>query len=190
MVGSKANVAQRVLQAAKLYEVDVIVRITADCPLVDPDIIDEAIDVLLNGGYDLVASRLDPLAYPDGMDVDVFTTKSFRYAWNMVKYMGKFYVLEHIVQPLVDHPLINKCGLRAPTYDSYGFKNIKLSIDTEHDYNFVRNIVNYFTTNGKDFRFPDILQFINNPPFRVSDGRRQDNYLHTVGVNPPFDEDE
>jgi spore coat polysaccharide biosynthesis protein SpsF len=72
-MGAAENVLQRYLECAHAYAVDVIARVTADCPLIDPAIIDCALSIQAASG----AAYVDTLqAFPEGMDVEVFTTEA------------------------------------------------------------------------------------------------------------------
>ena len=71
--GSLYDVLDRYYQTANEFQADVVVRITADCPVIDPDLIDDAVNTLLDGGYDFVANRLPPpfgRTYPIGLDTE------------------------------------------------------------------------------------------------------------------------
>lgn len=73
--GSEYNLVNRYFLAAKKYHINTIVRLTADCPLIDPDIIDQSISKFLSKKYDFVANTSPPFkkTYPDGVDVEVFS---------------------------------------------------------------------------------------------------------------------
>lgn len=68
--GSENDVLDRYLQAARAFRADTIVRISSDCVVVDPDIVDEVIEAFLAGGYDFCATDDN---HPDGLDCEVFT---------------------------------------------------------------------------------------------------------------------
>jgi len=71
--GSEADVLNRHYECSQKYpEYNIIVRITGDCPLIDPKVIDQVINFFEQGNYDY-ASNVAPPTYPDGMDVEVFT---------------------------------------------------------------------------------------------------------------------
>jgi spore coat polysaccharide biosynthesis protein SpsF (cytidylyltransferase family) len=70
--GDLLDVLGRFAGAAKLHEADIVVRLTGDCPLIDPDIIDLCVSTLVKGNFDYV-SNVDPPTYPNGLDVEVFT---------------------------------------------------------------------------------------------------------------------
>jgi glutamate-1-semialdehyde 2,1-aminomutase len=70
--GSEDDVTDRFYQAAKLHQADAVVRITADCPLIDPGLVDQVIELFAAGGCDY-ASNVQPATFPDGLDVEVFS---------------------------------------------------------------------------------------------------------------------
>jgi spore coat polysaccharide biosynthesis protein SpsF len=87
--GSAYDVLDRYLQAARAHHADVIVRITADCPLLDPALVDDAVQQLVGEEqtprFDFVANRLPPpwgRTYPIGLDVEVFTMQALEQAWH------------------------------------------------------------------------------------------------------------
>ena len=76
--GSEEDVLSRYVDAAKKYKADIIVRITGDCPFVDPDLVDDCVNKIKGTNIDYVSNCnkvTNPL--PDGFDVEVFTMKSF-----------------------------------------------------------------------------------------------------------------
>src|SRR5438132_2399961 len=78
--GSKDDVLDRYYRAAERYRGDVIVRLTADCPLIDPLIIDKVVETLLPGNFDYV-SNIREVTYPDGLDTEVFTQNTLNQTW-------------------------------------------------------------------------------------------------------------
>ena len=68
--GSVNDVLSRFVKTAEGENADYIVRVTSDCPLIDPTFVDQAIDLCINGGYDYVS--IDGKSFPDGMDCEVF----------------------------------------------------------------------------------------------------------------------
>src|SRR5512142_66415 len=86
--GSLYDVLDRYHQAAKQTKADVIVRITADCPVIDPALIDDVVNTLLDGEYDFVCNRLPPpwrRTYPIGLDVEACTFKNLEKVWKVAK---------------------------------------------------------------------------------------------------------
>ena len=78
--GSEHNCLDRYYQAAKKNKADTIVRITGDCPLICPEIIDKVVSEYLKGNYDYVTNTLF-YTYPDGCDIEVFSFKALDKAW-------------------------------------------------------------------------------------------------------------
>lgn len=75
--GSNSNVLERVICAAEKYEADIIVRVTSDCPIIDINIIYQAINVFLNNNCHIVTNAY-VRSYPDGMDVEVLSYKTLK----------------------------------------------------------------------------------------------------------------
>ncbi len=78
--GSEKNVLERLYKAAKSVDADVVVRITGDCPLIDPQLVDECIDKFIRTGVDYLST--DPKTIPDGLDVEVMKFSSIEFAYN------------------------------------------------------------------------------------------------------------
>src|SRR5215217_6382450 len=86
--GSLYDVLDRYYQAAQQSKADLVVRVTADCPVIDPALIDDVIKTLLEGKYDFVCNRLPPpwhRTYPIGLDVEACTFKVLEKAWKEAK---------------------------------------------------------------------------------------------------------
>ena len=75
--GNEDNVYERVVGAALTNNVDIIVEVTADCPLIDPNVIDEAVSIYLKNDYDYVSNAVRRV-YPDGMDIQIYSTELLR----------------------------------------------------------------------------------------------------------------
>lgn len=78
--GNLNDVLDRYHAAAEYARADNIVRLTGDCPLMDADLIDTALDLLASSGAHYV-SNVDPPTYPDGLDVEAFTFEALHSAW-------------------------------------------------------------------------------------------------------------
>ena len=82
--GNAENVLDRYYQCAKKFRFDGIVRITADCPLIDPFITDQVIQVFIDSGCDYVPNVF-PRTFPDGLETEVIRFSSLEIAWKNAK---------------------------------------------------------------------------------------------------------
>lgn len=78
--GDEHNVLDRFYCAAKKQKADYVIRLTADCPIIDPTIIDEVIALFHTGGYEYVSNTLKR-TYPDGLDVEMFSFEALERTW-------------------------------------------------------------------------------------------------------------
>lgn len=127
--GSEINVIKRVLDTSNFFKIDFIVRITSDCPLVDPQLIDNAIKVFKKNNYDYVSNSYIR-SYPDGMDVEVFSRealhRSYKFAknarykewttWSIRKNPKKFKIFNIFAPKKFNKP---KIGLTLDYYEDY-----------------------------------------------------------------------
>ncbi len=77
--GSESDVLDRYYQTAKLFSADVVIRITGDCPLIDPALVDECVRQFKNSGVDYLSNAIPP-TYPDGLDCEVFSFRALEQA--------------------------------------------------------------------------------------------------------------
>jgi len=82
--GNSINVLDRFYECAKKFELKKIVRITADCPLIDPEIVDSVIEKFNSSNYDYV-HNMEPRTFPDGLDTEIFTFSILEQAWKNAK---------------------------------------------------------------------------------------------------------
>jgi spore coat polysaccharide biosynthesis protein SpsF len=78
--GSELDLLERYLQAATSQRADLVVRITSDCPLIDPGLIDDVVGALVRDGGDYASNTLEPRTYPRGLDVEAVTTEALQAA--------------------------------------------------------------------------------------------------------------
>ena len=155
--GSEEDVLSRYYNAAKENNADVIVRITSDCPLIDPDIIDDLIANHIKNKADYTANIIKR-TYPRGFDVEVFSIKSLIKSFDEA---DKKYYREHVTPYIREHPekfkLYNiEAGnkLRRP--------EIRITVDTIEDFNLIGKIYENF--DNIDFRAEEIIDFLDKNP--------------------------
>ncbi len=134
--GSENDVLDRYLQAAKSANADVIVRITGDCPLVDPVLVDEVIKQFKNAGVDYF-SNTDPPTFPDGLDIEVFTLKALV---QTALESNKSYDHEHVT------PYLRESGKfrRAALTHSEDLSRLRWTVDDPVDYEVISAVFKHF----------------------------------------------
>tara|TARA_B100001063_G_C16668790_1_gene505153 strand:- start:390 stop:1079 length:690 start_codon:yes stop_codon:yes gene_type:complete len=151
--GSENNVLSRYFNAAKKFNSDIIVRITADCPLIDPLMLTKIINYFKKNRYDYI-SNVRPRSFPDGLDIEVFNFKTLKYAF--VKSKTK-----------IDKEHVTKFMIRSKKISKYNFKNkinfskIRWTIDFKEDLLFIRNFLKNYSTK-KYLGWKKLLTLYNN----------------------------
>lgn len=153
--GNEDDVLDRYYQAAQSFQADVVVRITADCPLIDPDVIDEVVRVYLDGDYDYVSNVLPP-TYPDGVDVEVFSFVALADAWHKARWQSE---REHVTAYIHNHAELFQIGNLTYKND---LSNLRWTVDELQDLEFVRAVYNYF--GDTLFRMSDVLTLLKDKP--------------------------
>lgn len=131
--GSLDDVLDRFFQLSQIYYPANIVRLTGDCPLIDPDIIDATVSHHIAGGYDYTRNY----GFPDGLDVEVMTHAALATAFRDA---DSAYEREHVTPYLYNNPQIFKCGRY---HNGHDISHIKVSVDTEDDFYRVSKIIDF-----------------------------------------------
>lgn len=153
--GSELDVLDRFYQAAKQNEATIVIRITADCPLIDPDVISKALDLFQSGKYDYVSNTLIS-TYPDGLDVEVFSMKALQDAWQNAKNPVE---REHVTPYIKNQPKFSKGHLKH----SEDLSHFRWTVDEQVDLDFANQI--YTIAKGNiEIRMQDILKILKENP--------------------------
>jgi spore coat polysaccharide biosynthesis protein SpsF (cytidylyltransferase family) len=155
--GSRDDVLDRYYQAARKYKADVIVRITADDPLKDPEVVDKAIKSFLSGKYDYVNNFSEP-TYPEGLDVEVFSFSALEKAW---KEAAKPSEREHVTPYIWGNPRNFRLHCVKNGKDLSG---MRWTIDYPKDLSFARTVYKYLYREGKIFLMGDVLDLLQRKP--------------------------
>lgn len=149
-VGSDDDVLDRVLGAAQTADADVVVMLTGDCPLIDPGIVDAAIESFKACPCDYLSNVIER-SYPDGMDVQVFHTETLTRSAGLT---NDPYDREHVTTFIRDHPeMFEHRHLVAPPHLTWA--DLPLVLDEQADYELIRQIIEYF--GSTPFDLADIL---------------------------------
>lgn len=136
--GSETDVLERFHQAALATSADIIVRITGDCPVVDPKVVDAVINLFLQNNVDY-ASNIAPPTFPDGLDVEVFTKNVL--ATVHLEAESSF-DREHVT-PYIRNGNFTKVNLDAAV-DSSG---LRLTLDEPEDLELLSDVFEHFAPN-------------------------------------------
>ena len=138
--GSEKNVLKRYYDCAKKFNISHILRITGDCPLVDPKSVDKLAKKYHSNNCDYL-SNIEDRTYPDGMDIEFFSFKT----------LSKIY---HNVISEYDTEHVTKYVLRTNIFDKFSFKqknenfsNLRITLDTKDDFLLIKKIFEHFKDN-------------------------------------------
>ncbi len=173
--GSRDDVLDRYYQVANTFGVDVIARITADCPLIDPSIIDQAITTFLDGDYDYVSTAYPDASFPDGLDVCIFSICTLEKAWKEALMPSE---REHVTPYIWKNPRIFRTKNIKHTED---LSAMRWTVDEESDLEFVREVYHSLDDNtGSMFYMSEILDLINKHPeiLKINQGIERNKGYH------------
>ena len=146
--GSENDVLDRYVHAAKAHQADIVVRITGDCPVVDPELVDKVIRGFKAANVDYF-SNIDPPTYPDGLDIEVFTFKALEKA--SIETTDPF-DREHVT------PYLRKPGKykTESMHHSEDLSALRWTVDEHADFEVIEKVFKYFHPKI-DFTWRDIL---------------------------------
>lgn len=153
--GSEEDPLDRYYQAATHYGVQHVVRIMADCPLVDPEVVDEVIEMYFDGGYDFCYLGGE---YPTGLDTTVFSYKALGKCFREAQRISE---REHITFYMTNNPELFNIGV----YEKFkGLLHHRWVMDHEADYKLIVEIYKALYEPGKVFGFRDVLRLLAKRP--------------------------
>lgn len=153
--GSENDVLDRYYNCAKNSNFKNIIRITADCPLIDPTLVDRMILEFKRNNYDYI-HNFDPRTFPDGEDIEIFTMELLSKAWRYAKLPSE---REHVT------PYLRK------NYKKFKIKNFankkdlseyRLTVDYKEDLKLIKKIIK--NIDKRPILIKDIIQFLQNKP--------------------------
>jgi len=147
-IGSENDVLERYALAARSHAADVVVRITGDCPLVDPDLVDDAIVRFLDADVDYLCNNHPP-TYPDGLDIEVFSAKALYRAQNEAT---EDFDREHVT-PYLRRPGLFRTATMGAEED---LSVLRWTVDEPSDFEVVSRVFEHFAP-GYAFSWRDVL---------------------------------
>jgi spore coat polysaccharide biosynthesis protein SpsF len=154
--GSLHDVLDRYYKASCYYNADAIVRITADCPVIDPETVDNVVEGYLNGKYDAYSLLGE---FPDGLDCQVFNNLAIKKAWNEARLPSE---REHvgIYIEKTHRDLFILGGLNKFN----GLSHHRWTLDEPRDYDFLKQVFSRLYKKKKIFDVNDILDLLKKEP--------------------------
>ena len=172
--GSLDDVLDRYYQVGKIHHADPIVRITGDCPVIDPVVVDAVITGFLSGEYDFYALGGK---FPDGLDCSVFSFSAIEKAWKEAKLLSE---REHVGPYIENNPHLFKKGALELFK---GLNHQRWTLDEQVDYELLSKIFNELYRTTSPFLTHEILQFMQkNPDLEAINSKiiRNEGYLKSL----------
>ncbi len=165
--GSEDNLLDRFYQAGRKLAPDTIVRVTGDCPLIDPQLIAEGMRLFQEKRCDILTNARIR-SYPDGLDFEIFARSALERAW--VKKEGKG---ENPVTPLLENTdLKAEDMVRTPS-----FAHIRITLDYPEDVQVIKEIYENFYEKNPQFSLQDIVRFLSSRPSLMHMNKQHNLYL-------------
>lgn len=150
--GSHTDVLKRYADASMFIGADVIVRFTADCPLIDPSVGRAVIERFHEGEFDYMSNTLKR-TYPDGLDTEVFSGGALKKADREATIPAE---REHVTPYFFNHPELFRLGSVTQEED---FSKYRWTVDEAPDLEFVRRIFGYFSRK-EHFDMTDVMRLM------------------------------
>ncbi|VDH00944.1 3-deoxy-manno-octulosonate cytidylyltransferase [Lysinibacillus sphaericus] len=153
--GSEEDVLSRYYEASIKAEADIVVRLTSDCPLVDPEIIDQVIELFKENQpkFAYVSNTLER-TYPRGMDTEVFSIDALHRTYEEA---NRNMEREHVTAYMYSNPekfsLLNKKSI-------VDLSQFRWTVDTEEDFELIRRIIEKIYPNKKEFTLQNIVNLV------------------------------
>jgi len=164
--GSETDVLNRFYSAAKMMDAQYVIRITGDCPLVDPLTISKLIQLYFNDQFDFcgvacgagVAKEKSINRFPDGLDAEIF---SFKILSEVNNKANTILQREHVTPFIWQN---NKSYKQGSLYSDVDYSDLRLTVDNKEDFDFVNWIYDMLYPNNSHFDLQDILELLENNP--------------------------
>lgn len=156
--GSEQDVLSRYWLASQTYQAEVVVRVTSDCPLIEPMLVDELVEAFLaeTPGLDYLSNVIEPRCFPRGLDIEVFSVESLQKAFNEAEEPAE---REHVTPYIWCQP--TRFALQSFEHEP-SFSDQRWTVDTLQDYELVRRVFHHFKRDN--FHWRDVLTLLEQHP--------------------------
>lgn len=178
--GSLNDVLDRFYKAAAQYIPDHVIRLTGDCPLIDPQVIDSVVRLHLEKGVDYT-SNINPPTFPDGLDVEIMRFSALEKAWKNAKLPSE---REHVTPYIRNNKTQFSQGVLKKSEDLSGYR---WTVDEADDFEFVTKVYEKLYPQKPDFLMADVLQLLKDHPGLAMINA---HYERNAGMKKTFVEDQ
>ena len=155
--GPLDNVLGRYVKAEENYNPTALIRLTADCPLVMPELIDQYLEIFYKSDFDYLSNTLE-LSYPDGLDVEIIKA-------GILKKLLEFKLSEEEKEHVTLGIYSRKDKFRTYNVSNKSnISNFRWTVDTPDDLAFVKSIYAHFESKETNFTFEDVLKYVKENP--------------------------
>ena len=163
--GSEADVMGRVLDAAKYFDADIICEVTGDCPIIDPELVEQLIQTYLYSSAVYVNNADQGL--PNGMGSQIFSTSALAKSESMT---NEPLDREHVTLHIKENPNLFP-AIYIGTLPSMTFPELAVTLDEKEDYDLIKKIIEYFGKENPLFSCLDVVQLLKlNPDWQSING--------------------
>lgn len=174
--GDLDDVLSRFIGVLTKSDAEVVIRITADCPLVMPELIDQMVQDFISSEFDYLSNTITP-TFPDGLDVEIFTKQALL-KLNLMSLSSQ--EREHVTLGIRNRPEQFSTKNFVSTTDLSG---LRWTVDYEEDLVFIRGVYSYFEERESDFEYAEVLHLLEKSdlePSTISPDRRNEALLKPI----------
>ena len=157
--GSEEDVMSRVIGAADSVQADIVVEITGDCPIIDPLIVEQTIQMFRHNTCEYASNSLIR-SYPDGMDTQVFALETLKRSAAMT---NDPLDREHVTLHICTHPELFRQVTLIASPDLY-WPELGLTLDEKEDYELLQNLIEYFGPSKPYFSCREVIELLRTKP--------------------------
>ncbi len=177
--GSEDDVLSRYVGAAQAYEAEVVIRVTSDCPLIDPGVIDRVVDLYFRSGVDYASNTIER-TYPRGLDVEVFSMQALLRAEALSSKLPSGQISERSLEQLPGHSTAHPYREHVTLYmyrhpEKFSLANlaaegelhwpeVRLCVDTPEDFLLIETIYRELYQEGEIINITDVIGLLKSQP--------------------------
>ena len=178
--GSEKDVLERYYETAKKFKLKNIIRLTSDCPLIDPDMLEKMINNFNKYKIDFYSNTVPhPCKFPDGSDIEIFNFKTLKKTHNKAFLPSE---REHVTFYMWKHKKFKTKKLNAKK----DLSNYRYTVDYPNDFKLICSMIDYFGENILNIKMNDIINYIDKNPKKIL---YQKKIYRSIGWQKSLNED-